>query len=128
MRISDWSSDVCSSDLIFVEMRRDAARLGIARLVDIGDQGISHQVAVERNLAPPNSLVLGSDTHTPTAGASGCLAISVSNWLITELVLGACWLQVPETISLTLTRNPVPAAKTRNLAMAAVMSLPTSEL
>src|SRR3546814_16872252 len=78
MRISDWSSDVCSSDLIFVEMRRDAARLGIARLVDIGDQGISHQVAVERNLAPPNSLVLGSDTHTPTAGASGCLAISRS--------------------------------------------------
>jgi 3-isopropylmalate/(R)-2-methylmalate dehydratase large subunit len=120
--------DTAAAAEIFAKMRRDAARLGITRLVDIGDQGISHQVAVERGFAPAGSLILGSDTHTPTAGATGCLAISVSNWLITALVLGECWLQVPETIRLTLTGMPSAGVMSRDLAMAAVMSLPPLEL
>src|SRR3546814_17112124 len=37
MRISDWSSDVCSSDLqgaIFLERHQDAAHLGLAASLD----------------------------------------------------------------------------------------------
>lgn len=36
--------------------------------------GICHQVHLER-FAKPNTTLLGSDSHTPTAGAMGCLAI-----------------------------------------------------
>lgn len=36
--------------------------------------GISHQVHVER-YARPGALMIGSDSHTPTSGAVGCIAI-----------------------------------------------------
>src|SRR3546814_6811597 len=37
MRISDWSSDVCSSDLRIVGVGRDAAIPDGARTIDLGD-------------------------------------------------------------------------------------------
>src|SRR3546814_10012717 len=47
MRISDWSSDVCSSDLaIAYEAALEAINDVIA--------GYSAQIAIERNASPPN--------------------------------------------------------------------------
>src|SRR3546814_10365718 len=46
MRISDWSSDVCSSDLIRGDMKRD--RPEIARAGDIGDRLTGEAAREER--------------------------------------------------------------------------------
>src|SRR3546814_14113054 len=51
MRISDWSSDVCSSDLLFVHAWR-AARAGDRDgLLEIADLGAARQTSHERRLA-----------------------------------------------------------------------------
>src|SRR3546814_11628300 len=50
MRISDWSSDVCSSDLLFVHAWR-AARAGDRDgLLEIADLGAASQTSHERRL------------------------------------------------------------------------------
>lgn len=49
-----------------------AARFGI--IFSRPGNGICHQVHVER-FARPGALMVGSDSHTPTSGAVGCLAI-----------------------------------------------------
>src|SRR3546814_10738903 len=69
MRISDWSSDVCSSDLLVLALLGDARRLGVIRAVHVANAqpdrrrarflvgtrmaaqalvGIRHQIAVGR--------------------------------------------------------------------------------
>jgi len=49
-----------------------AAKYGI--LYSRAGNGICHQVHLER-FARPGKTLLGSDSHTPTAGGIGCLAI-----------------------------------------------------
>jgi homoaconitate hydratase family protein len=69
-----------------------------------GGTGIAHQVMMERGLVVPGALVLASDSHTPSGGAVGSLAIGIGE---TELAFvwatGRTWLKVPETIRINLT-------------------------
>lgn len=68
-----------------------------------GGTGIAHQVMMERGLVVPGALVLASDSHTPSGGAVGALAIGTGE---TELgfvwATGRTWLKVPETIRVVL--------------------------
>src|SRR3546814_8811420 len=96
MRISDWSSDVCSSDLL--EFERNGGRYSFLRwaqqnfdnfrVVPPGT-GICHQVNVEalarciwtakqgeRTYAFPETL-LGTDSHTPMINCLGILGWGV---------------------------------------------------
>lgn len=66
---------------------------------DIGQGGIEHALLPEKGLALPGQLIVGADSHTPTSGALGALAIGVgSTDLGTVLATGEIWLKVPETI------------------------------
>jgi len=69
-----------------------------------GGTGIAHQVMMEKGLVTPGALVLASDSHTPSGGAVGALAIGTGE---TELgfmwATGRTWLKVPETIRVILT-------------------------
>jgi homoaconitate hydratase family protein len=69
-----------------------------------GGTGIAHQVMMEKGLVTPGALVLASDSHTPSGGAVGALAIGTGE---TELgfmwATGRTWLKVPETICVILT-------------------------
>lgn len=70
------------------------------------DKGICHQVLA--GFIKPGMFVVGSDSHTCTAGAFNCLAIGVNK---TETAVlwktGKMWFQVPETIKVTL-KNSLP--------------------
>ncbi len=85
-----------------------------------GGTGIAHQVMMERGLVVPGALVLASDSHTPSGGAVGALAIGIGE---TELgyvwATGRTWLKVPETIRITLSGalHPGVAAKDAILAL-----------
>ena len=68
-----------------------------------GGTGISHQVMFERGLVVPGSLVVASDSHTPSGGALGALALGVGE---TELgfawATGRLWVKVPDTVRISL--------------------------
>ncbi|MGV9801858.1 3-isopropylmalate dehydratase large subunit [Mycobacterium sp. NPDC003449] len=79
------------------QMRAFAADQGVT-LYEIG-RGISHQVLPESGHAVPGRVIVGSDSHTCTAGAFNLLATGVgSTDLATAMMLGKLWFKVPETI------------------------------
>lgn len=65
--------------------------------------GICHQVHLER-FAVPGAVLLGSDSHTPTAGGVGSLAIGVGGLDVAAAMAGEPFeLRVPGVVRVTLT-------------------------
>src|SRR3546814_8581760 len=65
MRISDWSSDVCSSDLIFSHGHVLEKRIMLKNEADvpIGDLEIRHVFAIEGHLAGIRKFKSGNDAE-----------------------------------------------------------------
>ncbi|MPZ95039.1 MAG: homoaconitate hydratase family protein [Propionibacteriales bacterium] len=82
-------------------MREFAEEQGIT-LFPAG-RGISHQVLPEEGYALPGRIIVGSDSHTCTAGALNLLATGVgSTDLAVAMMLGKLWFKVPPTIRFQL--------------------------
>lgn len=65
--------------------------------------GICHQVHLER-FAAPGKLLLGSDSHTPTAGGVGMFAAGAGGLDVTMALAGAPWrAQAPRVVGVRLT-------------------------
>ena len=58
------------------ETREFVSEQGISAFCDIGE-GICHQVLPEKGHAVPGTLIVGSDSHTPTHGALGTFAAAL---------------------------------------------------
>jgi len=71
---------------------------GIPNFFDI-NHGVCHQVLMENGFARPGGVCVGSDSHTTSYGAVGCLSAGIGRteaactWATGEL-----WLRVPETL------------------------------
>jgi homoaconitate hydratase family protein len=91
--------------------------MGIAKFYDVGE-GICHQLLVERKLARPGQLVLGSDSHTTTVGAIGALGVGIG---ATEMAgvwaTGNTWLKVPETIRVSMSGHLQRAVFPKDIAL-----------
>lgn len=75
---------------------------GVRHFFDAGE-GVCHQLVVEKGLALPGMLVLGSDSHTCTYGALNAFATGIDRTEAAVLLLtGETWLKVPETLKITL--------------------------
>lgn len=62
-------------------------------------QGPCHQILAENGYSLPGTLLVGTDSHTCTAGAFGCFGTGIgSTEMLGVLVTGEIWLRVPETI------------------------------
>jgi 3-isopropylmalate/(R)-2-methylmalate dehydratase large subunit len=62
-------------------------------------QGPCHQILAENAFSLPGTLLVGTDSHTCTAGAFGCFGTGIgSTEMLGVLVTGEIWLRVPETI------------------------------
>lgn len=60
-----------------------------------------------RERAQPGMLVIGSDSHTCSAGAVGCLAIGLGVADVTmPLITGETWFKVPESVNIRLLGRP----------------------
>jgi len=96
---------------------------GIARFFDCGE-GICHQLLMEEHLAKPGQLVLGTDSHTTTAGAVGAFAIGIG---ATEMAgvwaTDSIWLKVPETIQVTLSGSLPRGTYPKDVALELVRRL-----
>ena len=92
--------------------RQFAATHKLPNFFDVGT-GVCHQVLVEKGLALPASIIVGSDSHTCSYGALGVFATGIDRTEAAALLLrGETWLKVPETIKVTLTgklKSPVSA-------------------
>ena len=65
--------------------------------------GICHQVHLER-FAKPGTILLGSDSHAPTAGGMGALAVGVGGLDIASVMAGQPWPTVmPRVLGVRLT-------------------------
>ena len=84
------------------KIRELVRKYGVGKFYDVGE-GICHQILVEKRLARPGQLVLGTDSHTMTTGAVGAFGVGIG---ATEMAgvwaTGRLWLKVPETIAVEL--------------------------
>ena len=78
-----------------VFMRKFAAEQGIHNY-DI-NEGVCHQVVLEKGLAAPGEIVVGADSHTCMYGAVGAFATGIgSTDMGFALKFGALYFKVPE--------------------------------
>jgi len=76
---------------------------------------------VEEGFAYPGRLILGSDSHTPTAGAVGAFAAGIGRTETAGVwVTGGLWLRCPETVRLELTGRFQPHVSAKDLALAII--------
>lgn len=87
--------------------------------------GICHQVHLER-FARPGKTLLGSDSHTPTAGGVGSLAIGAGG-LDVAVVMGggAYYLTAPKVINVRLTGELQPWATAKDVVLRVLQILTT---
>ncbi len=70
------------------------------------DGGICHQVMCQHGYASPGRLILGTDSHTCTHGASGAFSAGIGRTEMASIwALGEIWLYVPQTIRIDVEGN-----------------------
>ncbi len=80
-------------------MRGFVKKHGVSNFFEIGRGGIAHQVLFEEGFDVPGCLIVGADSHTCTAGATGAVGIGVgSTDAAVVLATGEIWLRIPETL------------------------------
>ncbi|NEW85342.1 MAG: aconitate hydratase, partial [Mariniphaga sp.] len=85
----------------YQQIRKFAARNELKRFHDVGD-GICHQLMSEHAL--PGMLIVGSDSHTCTAGAFNAFATGIDRTETAGIWKnGETWFRVPESLKITLT-------------------------
>ena len=84
------------------KIREFVKKHGIKNFYDAGD-GICHQLTVEKGLAVPGTIIVGSDSHTCSYGALGVFSTGIDRTEAASLMLtGETWLKVPQSIKITL--------------------------
>lgn len=83
-------------------VREFVKKHGVVNFFDIGE-GVCHQVVVEKGLAVPGKVMVGSDSHTCSYGAVGAFSTGIDRTEAASLLLtGEMWLKVPESIRMNL--------------------------
>ena len=110
-------ANTATTAAVHARIRRLVKEIGVRRFYDAGE-GICHQLLVEERLVRPGQLVLGTDSHTTTAGAVGAFATGIG---ATEMAgvwaLGSLWLKVPQTIQIELTGSLLPGSFAKDIAL-----------
>ncbi len=103
--------------VVHSKIRQLVKDYGIERLYDVGE-GVCHQLLVEKKLAKPGQLVLGSDSHTTTAGAVGAFGAGIG---ATEMAgiwaTGSLWMRVPATIQVRIEGHLNPGCFVKDIAL-----------
>ena len=84
------------------QMREFCREQGIELLFDV-DQGVCHQVMVDRGLVYPGMVLVATDSHTTIHGAFGVFGTGVgATDLATIMITGKLWFRIPEIIRIHL--------------------------
>ena len=83
-------------------IREFVKKFNIKNFFDIGE-GVCHQIVLEKGLALPGKLILGSDSHTCSYGAVGAFSAGIDRTEAASILLtGETWLKIPESIKIVL--------------------------
>ena len=89
-----------------------------------GGVGIAHQVMVEKGFVVPGSLVVCSDSHTPSGGSVGALAIGIGETEMGFLwAFGKLWLKVPKTMRIELSGRLGPGVYAKDIILQMIAKL-----
>lgn len=81
-------------------------------------EGIGHVLFPEKGYSFPGALVFGTDSHTVTNSALGCVATGMGHSDVASyLALGYNWLKVPEIIRFDLTGDLKPGVYAKDIAL-----------
>jgi 3-isopropylmalate/(R)-2-methylmalate dehydratase large subunit len=81
-------------------------------------EGIGHVILPEKGYAFPGALIFGTDSHTVTNSALGCVATGMGHSDIASyLALGYNWLKVPEVIRFDLHGEFKPGVCAKDIAL-----------
>lgn len=87
--------------------------------------GICHQVQVER-FGKPGTILLGSDSHTPTGGGIGQIAIGVGGMDVAAAMAGMpFYLTCPKVVGIHLTGNLPPFVTAKDIILRVLQILTT---
>lgn len=110
-------ANTASTASVHAKIRALVKAYRIKRFYDAGE-GICHQILAEERLVRPGQLVLGTDSHTTTAGALGAFATGIG---ATEMAgvwaTGSLWLKVPRTIRLDLSGHLPKGTYAKDIAL-----------
>ncbi len=103
---------------VHAEIREIAKKFGISRFYEQG-HGICHQLMVEEGYARPKDLIVGTDSHTCTAGAMAAAAAGIGNSeMAYVLATGELWYQVPASVRLELSGSLPETVSAKDVALA----------
>jgi len=99
------------------KIREFVEKHDIKHFYDVGE-GVCHQVVVEKGLALPGKLLLGSDSHTCSYGAIGSFSSGIDRTEAASLMLtGQTWLKVPQSIKINIQGNISKAAYAKDVIL-----------
>ena len=91
---------------------------------NVFQEGICHQVMVERGYARPGGIIVGADSHSTTYGALGCFSAGMgSTDIAVTFATGKTWFRVPETIRIELRGELPPGVLAKDLALHVIRRL-----
>lgn len=84
------------------ELREFVKAQGIENFYDI-NVGVCHQILAEEGFSRPGILLVGTDSHTTTAGALGAFATGIgATEMAAVWATGELWLRVPDTLKIVV--------------------------
>jgi 3-isopropylmalate dehydratase large subunit len=87
-------------------------------------EGICHQVMVEKGYARPGGIIVGADSHSTTYGALGCFSAGMgSTDIAVTFATGKTWFRIPETIRINLCGQLPPGVFPKDLALQVIRRL-----
>jgi 3-isopropylmalate/(R)-2-methylmalate dehydratase large subunit len=79
-------------------MRDFVRKHSLPNYFEVGQNGVCHQLMIEKGFVAPGRLIIGADSHTCSYGALGAFATGVgSTEAASAMALGTMWFRVPET-------------------------------
>jgi len=104
-------------------IRKIIDELDIGWFFDVG-AGICHQIMIEKGIAKPGGLIVGTDSHSTTYGAVGAMGIGIgATDMASVWVKGSLWLKVPETIKVVLSGILAKGVFAKDISLALVGEL-----
>lgn len=85
--------------------------------------GVCHQLQLE-NFSKPGKTLVGSDSHTPTCGAMGMIAIGAGGLdVAVAMATGKYYLQCPHVIQVNLTGKKAPWVSAKDIILTVLQKL-----
>jgi len=99
------------------QIRKDIKDFGIEQYYG-ENEGVCHQVLVEKGHILPGRLIVGTDSHTTTYGALGAAGTGIGfSEMAYVLTTGELWFRVPETIKFEISGELSPLVMSKDVIL-----------